>query len=421
MVMVVVNICTMKRLIVKANRGACSLIFSFLLSGWAACFSEEPAIAPLQGPATVILLPMQIGDKASLMLLNTMAERSVIDNAKREPGMKAMGTARVHDFAGNAQESPLFEIPSMKFRSREWANVSAAMLDFHNFTIVTGVPIAGCLGVSEFRDSKLFIDYEVMKLTMHKGESLLKGPKVQELPLLPDTVVPSFKAVIDGVDVTFMVGTAQNNAISIETSVFDRFVEKGLIKKREGTGRSISLSKDLRTSRGTFTSGELMGKTLKGLRVHSDGSSLLGVRWLAGFRTEIDFPGKMLRFVPVAHERKVALAEEMLAAILGYSNGHAAIIAIKPGGKGAMEIAGLQEKDEIFSLAGAEYLTWHVVLGMLEKNAGKRIKATYKRPGVEGIRETEIQLPDMITEWDTGLEATDTPPKSAPKNEARPK
>ena len=52
---------------------------------------------------------------------------------------------------------------------------------------------------------------------------------------------------------------------------------------------------------------------------------------------------------------------------------------------------------------------------MLNSNAGESIKPTYKRPGVEGIRETEIQVPVLITEWDAGLEAEDTASRSEKK------
>lgn len=399
----------------QSYRNACFPIFTFLLLGMGALFAEVPVSAPLQDPPTPILLPMQIGDKAALMQLNTMAEGTLIDKTKQEPEMKEMGIGRIQDFAGNAQEVPLVEIPLMKFRNREWVKVSAAVLDFHNFTIITGVPIAGCLGIPEYKDSKLFIDYEAMKFTMHRGDWLLNGEKVQELPLLPESLGPTFKAVIDGTDVTFLIGTAQNNAVSLETSVFDRFVEKGLIKKSEGTSRTLSLSDISRNSKGYFTGGELMGKSLKGLRVSSDASSSIGVGWLAGFRTEIDFPAKKLRFIQVAHMRKTPLPEEMLGAILGYSKGRSAILDLKSGGKGVMEMAGFQKKDEIVSLGDEPYLTFQVVLRMLEKNAGKRIKVTYKRPGVEGIREAEIQLLGLITEWDKEQETEATAQKPEKK------
>ncbi len=73
------------------------------------------------------------------------------------------------------------------------------------------------------------------------------------------------------------------------------------------------------------------------------------------------------RSAPLGNERKLVLEESKLETILGYSECRAAIFALKPGVKGTVEVARLQEKSDTVAVGGEPHLFWNVILRMLLK------------------------------------------------------
>jgi hypothetical protein len=306
--------------------------------------------------------------------------------------------------AGNAHLKLYRSLP-LQVQSIITPNPQIALVDFRALRRMLGGKLDGLLGVPQLKSGKLLLNYDEGFLEVHTGGWKIDQKEYGEIAFDNSEANPTFVANIEGRPCELLFDTGDDGSISLETSDFAFLVKSGVIELSNVHGRIQDVSGLNKHQQGWFLKGELMGKSLRGISVMSvadaSGAGTMGLEWIYGFNTEIDFASHRFRFQNRLKANSPLAFDLMIGAALSYDDNGAQVEALRPGG-GAAEAAGLRPGDVVEhfgSLKKAEL--GRVPIGeVVTANAGKPIPIQFVRKSDGQKVDAMLNLPPPILAWD---------------------
>ena len=348
---------------------------------------------------TLITVNVDIGSESSVMVVDTGAAEIMFDESlraciKEEAGIKNLFTPN------GIKKTKLYESDDIKIQSLVISRPKVVTSDMRDLSRWIGPKIRGVLGVPGLAFGKFFLNYDDGVFEIHSGQWKLSKPPAHEIDLVKDET-PSFDAKISDKTAQFSIDTGSDGCIALEQSLFTSLVKQGWIEPTNTNGRTQSAAGLSTALKGWFLKGELMGKSLRGVSVDSNSRfNTLGVQWLWGFNTEIDFSSRKLRYQMRANSEPPMHIQMMVGAIFLYDSAGAIVEKLRPGGGAAVD-AGLQLGDtiEVFDILKGSQLNAVTLSETVTANAGKTIQVRFHRKSDNETVNTTMKLPTAVSVW----------------------
>ncbi|MDQ3566255.1 MAG: hypothetical protein M3436_19985 [Pseudomonadota bacterium] len=361
-----------------------------------------------------------MANKQCTFVFDTAAGRIALDPSILQGKLREIGPFTLHDGRIDPKNGTLYELPEIKVQALTVQKAKGFLYKFEGLSAGFGQQLSGILGLSDLGAVKILLDYQNSAVVIHRSAWRLDSADVTEVGLRNDasrgsfdTEHASFETEIEGEPCAFTVDSGDNGCVEVPFTLFDRFVEAGVIKVAERPGRTLSALGITRNKRGWFLKGRLMGRELTGVSVTTSSQlGLLGLGWLCGFQTEIDLTARKLRYRAIEHPRPPISVQRMLGAILLYRDGRQVIESLQPDAVGPAERAGMKAGDIIHQFGSLvdNGITGTKVIEVVAANAGGRIPVKLYRPEGAQWLEVTLEIPEMISDWDfAGL--PDRPPR----------
>ena len=381
-------------------------------------FTQQIACA--QKPETVFLrqsiprVPVDITTKVSvdgkdrLFVVDTGAEASVFDLSRwvsANPDLKDLNV-RYSDSQATQRtffnaRCPFYIAPSLRAQSLIVEHPTVAIIDLHEFSDRLGWKLDGILGMPALSAGIISLNYDKRLLEIHAGPWRLNPSDSHEMDLEKDMGVPIFDVQLGGHPVQFLIDTGDCGCVSLETSVFEALVKEGWIEVADTEETWLGAWGRYSRRRGWFLKGELMGRTLVGVSVCGDPEvSLLGLEWLYGFNTEIDFTARKFRYQKRSDAPPPMDSVMMIGAGLTYGRRGALVEKLWPK-TGAAANAGLKNGDVIEAFDGLKSAQMNstAIAERVAANAGKTIKVRFLRKSDGAHVRATLRLPPPISPW----------------------
>jgi len=352
-------------------------------------------------PAYVIA-EATVAGKPSVVLLDTHAGSSALDDSRTDAVRFELRKKNILASDGTMYPMMTYAGHPIKLGGITIDRPTVVISDLSAFSIYTGRPLDGVIGMRVMEAGKIFLNYDEGIFQIHVGPWKLNKPDCTVVDLSEAGEAPEFNTEILGQRVSFCVDTGHNGCIELESKVFEALVQQGCIEPAKVDARGISIGGMNRATQGWFLKGELMGKNLAGVRVDSNPTlSILGLEWLYGFNTEIDFGDRKLRYQLRRDAKLPGSVHVMLGAILKYDSSGAQIERLRASG-GAAADAGLKPGDVIEKFGGlnAKGMNAASMGEAVADAAGKEIAVRFLRKADGEHVDTKLKLPPNISEWD---------------------
>ena len=291
--------------------------------------------------------------------------------------------------------------PTLKLGNLTLEKPEVILFDMQALSRFTGRPLAGMLGMNTVGKAKIFLNFERSVLQVHAGPWRLAAPDCQEVELNKESGIPEFDVRIGGHRVTFGIDTGFDGTFTLAAPLFEALVNDGTIELANVNARGATPGGVSSVARGWFLRGRVMGRDLAGLSVESDPAySNVGMKWLYGFNTEIDFAARKFRYQVRCHIQPPISVQMMIACILIYDDKGALVERLRPGG-GAAENAGLKPGDVIeeFGSLKAGEMNQATIGEMVAASADKEVAIRFLRKSDGSHVNTKLKLPPVISEW----------------------
>lgn len=349
----------------------------------------------------LIVAPAKLADREALVFLDTGADWSMLDLVWKDSLRGEIGEAEVMGFGGVNQQMMIYSGPVLKLGRMAVQGPGVILSDMQEFRAYTGQPVSGLIGMKVIGRAKIFLSYDKRVFEIHDGPWRLDKLNSQEIELEKEASAPLCKMNILGHPATFVIDTGSDGCVELRADVFDALVKEGAIERAKVDSRALGLEGMKATGRGWFLKGEFMGKKLEGVSVDSNPAhSILGLEWLYGFNTEIDFSARKMRYELRRDAKLPGNLQMLLGAIFIFSEKGVRIERLRPGGKGAAEIAGLQAGDVIEQFGSLQAVGMNAVtLGeAVADAAGKEVSLRCRKANGQQV-EIKLRVPSRISEW----------------------
>lgn len=275
------------------------------------------------------------------------------------------------------------------------------MPTLRNHGAALGRDIAGVLGMDVLSNFCMTLDFDAKTLTFSKS-SVSKEQKnasvLKDLEMLNS--VPGITLRINGQDVRFALDTGANAEVSIPSNLFGQLEESGAIKVTDSLIQIGADGNRTRVAEGILSDLRLGEFELEHLEVElSSGRPRLGLRFLARFLVEFNFPESTVQFVMRETSRRNRPRGGEFFGLDGilFSDGFASIQGVDP--EGLLGRAGFQSGDVILaadqSAIGFEGMDLLQFLDYCLQRRGESITLNRKRTegGREHIEMVEVAIP----------------------------
>lgn len=368
-------------------------------SGQSVLFSQKLPQVP-----DLIFTAAEIEGRQVNLVIDTGCGRLVVDNSLRKLVEPAAERQTIVSVFGQKFPSTLHKGPLVKVGTITYNRPLTLNLDLRSYWTVYGRDFEAVLSAEQLGHGIFRIDHEKGVAELVSSSSYSPSDEFNVLALSSKQDVPTFDGTIDKTRISFGVDTGDNGCISIERSIFEELVSRGVIRVRSldsqvivGGGTAVS------ERQGWFEKGELMGVQLKGVPVAESGKSNLGQQWLFGFNIEFDLRNRKLYYLRRADKAVPAATNLMFGALVVYQDGIAFVASLRPGpGTGPAEAAGLKLGDVIVKLGKleAKELNSASIATAILESAGKSLVVRVKRKGETEERSVEVLIPKVKSGWD---------------------
>jgi len=355
----------------------------------------------IPGVPVHLVAETSISGKLGFMIVDTGAAISGLDNSLKDSIRSKRGEADVLSADGKQYPMMTYEVPPIRIGKLSVKRSTVILSDFSAFSRFTGRPLAGVVGIGVLGHAKIFLNYDECIFQLHAGPWKLDKSDCHEVEL-EKTETPTFKTRILGREEAFTVDSGSDECIALEAKLFKALVNDHCIELAQFKEGGVSIGSMTSTSdSGWFLKGELMGKNLRGVSVVSNPrSSRLGLEWLYGFNTEIDFTTQKLRYQLRRNAKFPGSVQMMLGVLFQYDKRGARVESLLPGG-GAAEDAGLKPNDVIeqFGAVKADEMNAATMAEAVADAAGKEVAVRFLRKSDGEHVNTKLKLPPNISEW----------------------
>ena len=363
---------------------------------------------PIPRAPGFITIDVKVFEEQVTFLFDTGSTKIGLDSSIPKDKLRATGMSNFRDGRAGAKTGMLYQLPTIMAQGLKVERPEGFLSDFRGISLGIGQKLSGIVGLSDLGSVKVCLDYKDSVLVVHQGEWSLQSADVTEVGLRNDASSGSldsqlviFEAEIEGEGCAFIVDSGDNGCVNLPFNIFERLVQKGVIRPSEQTGRTISALGTTRNQRGWFLKGRLMGRELAGVTVTSSQLGILGLGWLCGFQTEIDRNESKIRYRAIDHPRPPISVHRMLGAILFYRDGQQVIESLQPGGLGLAERVGVKVGDIIHEFGSAKgNITGNEVIDIVEANVGGRIPVKLYRSVDKKYVDVALEIPELISDWD---------------------
>ncbi|MEI9893102.1 MAG: aspartyl protease family protein [Chthoniobacter sp.] len=354
----------------------------------------------------VVLVEGRIGGRECRILVDTGAEFSVVDRALSNLAKAPVAGAEVTDSAGQKLATRVFGFPDFQIQSLRVKEPRGVLIDLDPFSQRFGGKWDAVLGVKGLQAGKLLVDWDAGVMELHSGPWKMKESESTEDELNMDGGLPAFAATIAGHRGEFVIDTGSDGEIDLESSFFAALVRDDCIEVSSKKGTSLAAAGSTEVMQGWFLHGELMGKDLQGISVRSvanvKGTGRVGMRWLSGFNSEMDWQTRRWRF----QKRPMAMPpldiDLMIGGEFAFLDGGARVEELRSVSGGPMEEAGLRKGDIVreFGTLHRGQLSLAAIGEVVTAMAGQPVNMQYTR-AIDGQNvRTALKLPPPIREGD---------------------
>lgn len=342
------------------------------MSGWVACVTlciiglgnaraAEPIALPAATPAfrqfaigkegRVILLPMRVGHREILCLVDTGASHCSFDISLKHALGVSRGTRTSTTPAGTVRLET-FDWPEVNLGGEVLkTDRPVACLDLTEIRQATNAKIYGMLGMDVLKDRRVQIDFDRGELRFLDALSKLPENLGQRIPieLAPNNLAYLLGTIGAGKQEWFLIDTGTQEQFLAE-DVFNKMRARKLIHVG-GSFTNVTVGGMSEGDCGQLESFSIGPFTHQGLRFSPMKVSSLGLRYFSRFRVTFDFPGKCAYLQAGEHcSRSEQRATSGLALL--WKDGEAVVHSVKKDGPGAT--AGLRVNDVLVKINGED-------------------------------------------------------------------
>lgn len=329
-----------------------------------------------------ILLPLTVGDREILCLVDTGASRSAFDVSLRPLLGTSRGTKTIQTPAGRRSVDQ-FAWPDARLGAEMLKSERPVVcIDLDNTRKASGQDMFAVLGMDVLRSRRIQIDFDAGSLRILESLPADRSQLGQHLPIsfaADDT--PSLAVSIgEGHDVPFLIdtGTLGN---SIEADQFDDLLEQNRIRLG-GPSLSVTVGGAIAGEAGRLDRLSVGPFVHRDLRMARLNVNSLGLRYLSRFRVTFDFPGGNVYLHQGANfSRPEPTATSGLS--LAWVDGEVTVQAVLKDGPAAG--AGIRPHDVLVRVDGSEASRYdhHSLRALLTSAVGRQVPLTIRRQTAE--------------------------------------
>lgn len=337
--------------------------------------AEIAATFDIPKDAEELLLPVTFRGETFLFLLDTGSDLTIYDGSFRQHFGQAIRTSRIKTPNGEMRVD-LFNSPDAKLGKLDMQTPLPIMcMDLSKIRQVTGNDIYGIVGMDFLRDHVVQIDVARGRVSFLRSAQKDAGRPVR---IFYHSLHPRVVMNVAGIAATFMIDTGCSHSGNLESSLFDRLVERQKIREI-GSTQSTTLSGIKQWRDGRLAALSLDEFTHRNLVVTEAQGNQLGLAYLLRFVVTFDFPNATMYLKPSRRYDTVD-RRDMSGLHILQEAGRIEVHSVDEGSPAAL--AGIQPKDVITMMAGrrSNHYTLSDLRRMLTQN-GTQIAMTISHGG----------------------------------------
>ena len=340
--------------------------------------------SPLHGEFTIgkngrlILLPVRIGERDVLCMLDTGASLSAFDMTLRAHLGKHR-ESRLLDTPGARKRVETFDWPSVKLGDQTLSSSKpVAGIDLEVLRQASNEQIFGVIGMDVVGASRVQIDFDrgILRFLPHLPRSRDQLGERIPIRFSEDGTPRLAGSIAEKRMEQFLIDTGtQGNSLAPE--VFDELIEEGHLQLGS-TFASVTIAGSTSGERGLLDSVTVGPFTHARLRFSRVRMSSLGLRYFSRFRATFDFPGECLYLQKGVQDDK-SEPQATSGLILKWIDGEARVDGLREGG--SAESAGVLPGDILVQIEGrpARDYDSFALRELMTSRAGRKIAVTVRR------------------------------------------
>ncbi len=249
---------------------------------------------PISRYGDPILVPVTVGGKEYLFVLDTGATTTVFDRSLRPLLGKPLATREVTTPGKNIVVE-LFSWPSATVAGFSYqSRIPVMCVDLEGARQVCGQPIHGLVGMDFLRNYVVQANFDGQRITLSQsgvGDPATWG---ERQPMLFDRAGnPKLRASVSGVSESFLLDTGASGC-NLSAGIFDAIVDRGEAQI-VGEALNFTAGGDVKTSIARLRSFTVGGFEQRGLLFSSNPRrSSVGLSFLSRYAVTLDFPNRAI-------------------------------------------------------------------------------------------------------------------------------
>jgi hypothetical protein len=361
---------------------------------------------PIPKDGDAIVLPISVGQKQVLFVLDTGASDTVVDTSLRSAlgdhvTTITMGTLK-DNVSVNRYESPVLSLGNLRLQMGK----NVACMSLTDFGNAVGRDIRGVLGMD-------CLEHYIVQIDCDAGELRLHSPAVQpdsgwgsvffmDYPRTSEVGGgwlrrPTVSVSINGVRIPFMIDTGAN-FVGIDSKLARNLSSNHELGTIASTAHSTTLGGDRAAAHYAMRSFSLGPFEHKNLICSESKFNLLGLSYLSRYRVTLDFPHRRL-YLKKGRRYQESDHNDMSGLHTLREKKNTVIDIVDPDSPAAR--AGIQPGDRLLRIDGqnAANISMFDLRNMLKSGNGKKITLTIARAGKQ--EDKTIQLKEILPQWDS--------------------